>query len=154
MSQQERDALVANPNLSFTDASQSPDLQSELRTNTYLVALLQHLLDNCTEPVEVLAVRSDHTTPDGPWAHSGGMAVDLYPKNWEGREQTAVCNVLKALSENPYCEAVGLGGVTQQWITYVTWPSARFVVFYDNTADHIHCGCANAVDPPGARLAG
>jgi hypothetical protein len=153
MSQKQRDTLAANPKLSFTDGTQAADLKSEGRTNTYLIALLEWLLKNCAEPIELLAVRTDHPTHDGPWAHTGGMAVDLYPKNWNGREQEAVCNVLKALAENPYCEAVGLGGVTQQWVSYVTWPKEHFVVFFDNTADHIHTGCANAVDAPGARKA-
>lgn len=151
MSQAARDALVANPKLSFTDATQAPDLQNEMVTNTYLIAMLEWLLDNCSEPIEMLAIRTDHKTPDGPWAHSGGMAADFYPKNWQGREQEAVCNVLKALANDPYCEAVGLGGVTWGWVSYVTWPKQHFIVFQDNTLDHIHAGCANAVDPPGAR---
>jgi len=151
MSQEQRDALVANAKLSFTDNTQVSDLKDEMRTNSYLIALLQWMMDHCDEPLEILAVRSDHPTPDGAWAHSGGMAVDLYPKNWNGREQEAVCNVMKGLAENPYCEAVGLGGVTQQWISYVTWPKQHFVIFYDNSAAHLHTGCANAVDPPGAR---
>ena len=152
MSEQARQALVASPKISFTDDLQRTDLLDVSLTSTYLIALLQWLLDNCAEPIELLAVRSDHPTPDGTWAHTGGHAVDLYPSNWKNREQEAVVAVLKALAANPYCEAVGLGGVTQGWQDQVTWPSQYFVVFSDNTLDHIHCGTMNAVDPEGARV--
>lgn len=154
MSQAARDALVANAKISFTDSSQASDFQNENVTNSYLIALLQWQLDNCIEPIEILSVRTDHQTPDGPWAHSGGMAVDFYPKNWAGREEEAVTACMKALSENPYCEAVGLGGMTWNWVSYVTWPSGAnswWVVFQDNDKDHLHAGCANATAPPGAR---
>jgi hypothetical protein len=152
MSQEARNALVANPKLSFTDDSQAADLKDENVTSTYLIAMLEWQLAHTSEPIELLAVRSDHPSPDGPWAHEGGMAVDLYPRNWQGREEEAVVSVLKGLADNPYCEAVGLGGVTQGWGGEITWPTLYFVCFNDNGSDHIHAGCANAVDPPGARL--
>lgn len=146
MSTAAREALVAR--LHFTDDSQRSDLLDDTITNTYLIALLQDLVSG-PEAIEILAVRSDHPTPDGPWAHSGGMAVDLYPLNWEGREETACKSVLRSLAESKYCEAIGLGGVTQAWAP--PSPSSFCVVFNDNDADHIHTGCANSVDAPGVR---
>jgi hypothetical protein len=138
--------------LSFTDNEQKSDLLGENVTSTWLIAMLQWMVGNCPERIEILAVRSDHPTPDGRWAHSGGLAADLYPKNWEGREHEAVVNVLKSFAENPYCYAVGLGGVTRQWESDVTWPSEKFVVFADSPEDHIHVDAANAVEGPGSRL--
>ena len=151
MSEEARQALVASTKLSFTDDQQRTDLLDVNLTSTYLIALLQWLLDNCAEAIELLAVRSDHPTRDGQWAHSGGHAVDLYPSNWNNREREAVVAVLKSLAQNPYCEAIGLGGVTKSWKDQVTWPTEHFVVFSDNSGDHIHCGTMNAEDPEGAR---
>ena len=158
MSQAAREALVANPKLSFTDDSQKPDLLDESITNTYLIAMLQWMMDNCPEDIMLTAVRTDHPTVDGAWEHSGGNAVDCYPLHWEGREQEACCAVMKGLADNPYCEQVGLGGVTQQWKSYVTWPSAPSgddFVFDDVPVDHLHASCANPTNVTGgARAAG
>lgn len=152
MSAQARQALVDNPKLSFTNESQRRDLLDENLTNTYLVAMLQTLLDTCAEPIEILAIRSDHPTQDGAWEHSGGCAADLYPKNWANREEAACIAVMKAMSQNEYCEQFGAGGVTQQWMSYVTWPSPPSGVgfaFEDNDLDHLHFSCANSVNVSG-----
>lgn len=156
MSQEARQELVDNPKLSFRNASQKSDLLDANLTNTYLVAMLQKLLDTCAEPIELLAVRSDHPTEDGAWEHSGGCAADLYPTNWQGREQEACVAVMKAQSENEYCEQFGAGGVTQQWVSYVTWPSPPSGVgftFNDNDLDHLHFSCANSVNQTGGARA-
>ena len=65
-----------------------------LKTDTYLIAMLQWMCDNCSEPIELIAVRTDHPTPDQPWLHSGGKAVDCYPKNWEAvsKRRSARCS--------------------------------------------------------------
>jgi hypothetical protein len=159
MSEAVRQALVDNPKLSSKGyasvaATHRSDLLSADRTDTYLIEMLTWLLKNCDEPIMLTAVRSDHPKLDQPWLHSGGKAVDMYPKNWEEREQEAVCNVLKALSENPYCENVGLGGVVRKWRTYVTWPTTPyFWLFDDDIQDHIHAGSACARDETGGARA-
>lgn len=159
MSQEARLALVRNPKLSTKGylhvvGTQLTDLMDPLKTDTYLIAMLQWMCDNCPEPIELTAVRTDHESPDQIWLHSGGKAVDCYPKNWEGREQEAVCAVLKGFADNPYCENVGLGGVVQTWRTYVTWPSwSGFWLFDDDVEDHVHAGSACPSDTTGGARA-
>jgi hypothetical protein len=151
-----RQALVDNPKLSFTDDRQRSDLLDDSLTSTYLIAMLQTLLVTCIEPIELLAIRSDHPTPDGVWEHWGGKAGDLYPKNWEGREQEACCNVMKAMADNQWCEQFGAGGVTRAWISYVTWPSppsGNSFTFDDDNEDHLHFSCATAVNVAGGARA-
>ena len=159
MSTEAREALVNNAKLSSKGndtvvGTQRSDLVDENQTDTYLIAMLTWLLEHCNEPIMLTAVRTDHQSPDQIWLHSGGKAVDMYPKNWAGREQEAVCNVLAALSKNPYCENVGLGGVVQQWRTYVTWPKwPQFWLFNDDVQDHIHAGSACEQDQTGGARA-
>lgn len=149
MSIETRTQLIQNPKLSFTDETQESDLLNPDLTNTWLIQMLSTLLEDSLEPIMITAVRSDHPTSDSSWSHSGGLAVDCYPKNWQGREQEAVVNVFRALVKNPYLWAVGLGGITQQWQTYVTWPTENFVIFEDNAADHLHIGAAMNGGGPG-----
>lgn len=151
MSLQARQDLVAK--LTFTDGTQKSDLLDPTITDTWLIAMLTDLVTRCAEPIEILAVRTDHPSKDGPWAHSGGLAVDLYPKNWEGREKEAVVYVMKAVAENPYAWAIGFGGVTQQWQTYVSWPTRNFVAFNDSDEDHLHVDAAMNGGGPGDRIA-
>lgn len=149
MSESTRQALVAKLTV---DPQQRADLLDPGVTSTWLIQMLTTLVtDLPDEPIEITAVRRDHPTPDGKWAHAGGLAVDLIPKNWQGREEEAFVNVMEALAENPYCKSVGLGGDAWGWESYVTWPTVQFIVFQDNASTHIHCGAANAVDPPGPR---
>lgn len=159
MSIEARKALVQNPKLSSKGymhvvGSHLTDLLSTSETDTYLIAMLQWMCDHCPEPIELIAIRTDHPTEDQPWLHSGGKAIDCYPKNWEGREQEAVCAVLKAFADNPYCENVGLGGIVQGWRTWVTWPATQyFWLFDDNPQDHIHAGSACQNDTVGGARA-
>jgi len=148
MSTKARQELITK--LSFTDNTQRSDLLDANMTNTWLIQMLDTLVEDLIgEPITILAARTDHPTPDGAWAHSGGLAVDLYPKNWQGREQESVVNVFKAIAKNPYAWVIGFGGVTQQWQSYVTWPTENFVAFNDNNSDHIHLGAAMNGGGPG-----
>lgn len=119
-------------------------------TNTYLIAMLDDITkpDNSyLEEIEVLSVWRTNS-----WGHSRGFSIDLYPKNWQDREQEAVTRVMKSLSLTCNCMTVGLGGITKQWKTYVTWPTAYFILFDDNDLDHLHAGCAAPDFPtPGQR---
>lgn len=150
MSTQARQSVVNSPKMRFTAASQKADLLDPKKTNTYLIAMLQWTLDNLWLPILVLSVNSDHS-PSGQ--HVVGCALDCYPANWATGEQSTCTDMMNAFAKNPFCEAVGLGGITKRWQGNVQWPppAVGFVLFDDNATDHIHAACANAVDPPGYR---
>lgn len=152
MSTQARQAVANSPKMNYTSSSQKADLLDPKKTNTYLIAMLQWTLDNLYLPILVLSINSDHS-PSGQ--HVVGCAIDLYPANWATGEQTTCQDMMTAFSRNPFCEAVGLGGVTRRWKNNVRWPSGAcsqyFVLFDDNDSDHLHVSCANNVDPPGKR---
>lgn len=149
MSTQARQSVVNHSKMRFTSDSQKADLLNTSLTNTYLIAMLQWTLDNLWTPVLVLSVRTGRSSG----MHNAGCAIDIYPANWDSNEKQTCIDMMTACAKNPFCEAVGLGGVTKQWRSAVAWPSQSvgFVLFDDNDTDHIHAACANSVDPPGYR---
>ena len=150
MSMEARQRVANSPKMYYTSSTQKADLLDPKKTNTYLIAMLEWQIDNSYLQILVLAINSDHS-PSGQ--HVVGCAIDCYPQNWATGEQTTCTDMMKGFAKNPFCEAVGLGGITKRWKGNVQWPppSDCFVVFDDNDTDHIHASCANAVDPPGAR---
>lgn len=154
MSAQAREAVANNGKMKYTDATQRSDLLDPSKTNTYLIAMLQWLLDNLWTPILVLAVKSDHS-PTGQ--HSVGCAIDLYPANWQSNEHGTCVDVMTAAARCPFVEGVGLGGITKIWKAEIPWPTSSggcgqyFVLFDDNDTDHLHLACANNIDPPGKR---
>lgn len=151
MSQQARDALANNPKMRYTAASQRDDLRDPKKTNTYLIAMLEWLVDNLWTPILVLAVKTDHS-PTGQ--HYDGCALDMYPGNWQTNEKQTCVDMMTALAKCPFVEAVGLGGVTKGWAGSVAWkqPGSQYsILFEDNSSDHLHAACANNVDWPGRR---
>lgn len=149
MSTQARQLVANSSKIRFTASDQRDDLLNPQRTNTYLVAMLQWQLDNLWLPVLVLSLRAGRSSG----MHSVGCAVDLYPANWQTGEKQTCVDLMTALAKNPFCQGVGLGGVTKNWKQDVAWPSESvgFVLFMDNDSDHLHASCANTADPPGTR---
>lgn len=149
MSTQAREAVANSSKMRYTNPTQKSDLLDPSRTNTYLIAMFQWFLDNLWLPELVLSVN----TGRGSGLHSVGCAVDMYPANWDSNEKQTCVDMMTAASRNPFCQQVGLGGVTKNWKSLVQWPpeSVGFVLFMDNDTDHLHIACANAVDPPGYR---
>lgn len=153
MSTQARQAVANSPKMRYTSPSQKADILDPKKTNTYLIAMLQWMLDNLWTPILVLAINSDHS-PSGQ--HVVGCAIDIYPANWQQGEQSTCTDMMKAASKCPFVEAVGLGGITKRWKGNVNWQNDAcqvkyFVLFDDNATDHLHVGCANNVDAPGVR---
>lgn len=136
--------------LEFNDEAARADLLDETRTNTYLIALLSDLIGRYDRGgILITAVRTDHPTPDGAWAHSGGYAVDLVPAEWSQENAIAL---LRAAAANPYVWAVGLGGSFYGLESYVTWPNdGKCTIFQDNDETHLHLDAANADGGPGER---
>ena len=153
MSTQARQAVANNSKMRYTDSTQKSDLLDPAKTNTYLIAMLQWMLDNLWTPILVLAIKTDHS-PTGQ--HYDGCAIDCYPANWQQGEQSTCTDMMSAASKCPFVEAVGLGGITKRWKGNVNWQIDScqrqfFVLFDDNNTDHIHIAVANNVDKPGKR---
>lgn len=151
MSTQARQLVVNSSKMRFTSSDQRTDLLDPSRTNTYLIAMLQWTLDNLWLPILVLSVSTGRSSG----FHSVGCAIDCYPANWQSNEKQTCVDMMTAFSRNPFCEGVGLGGVTKNWRSLVSWPPeyAGYMPFDDNASDHLHAACANSRDVPGARAA-
>lgn len=99
-------------------------------TSTQLIAFLQELLNArggiWRGKLEVLAVRSDHPTQDGPNGHSGGNAIDFAPivDDADGHLMNDINNCGDA-------EGIGLGGKYKVF-------GYTGKEFQDNDSDHIH----------------
>jgi hypothetical protein len=149
MSTTARLSVANSSKMRFRNADQRNDILDPARTNTYLIAMLQWMLDNLWLPVLVLSVRTGRSSG----FHSIGCAIDIYPANWQQGEKQMCVDMMKACAKDPFCQGVGLGGITKQWRNDVIWPSPSvgFVLFDDNESDHLHVACANTADPPGYR---
>lgn len=149
MSSSTRERVANDSKMRYTADTQRADLLDPSRTNTYLIAMLAWQLDNLWLPVLVLSVRAGRSTG----MHAVGCALDMYPANWSSGEKATVVDMMNALAKNPFCQAVGLGGITRNWRSAVSWPapSVGFVLFDDNDTDHLHAACSNSLDPPGYR---
>lgn len=149
MSTATRIAVANDPKMRYASSDQKNDLLDPSRTNTYLIAMLAWTLDNLWLPLLILSVRTGRSSG----YHAGGLAIDLYPANWSSGERATCVDLMTACAKNPFCQGVGLGGITKNWRRDVSWPpeSVGFVLFDDNGTDHIHAAAANSTDPPGYR---
>jgi hypothetical protein len=122
--------------LVFTDDLQKADLLDESRTSTELIEFLRQILTIragvwANGKLEVLAVRGDHPTFDGPAGHSGGNAIDFAPI-----VDDADLHLFEDLGNCPQAKGIGLGGIYQK---YSSTPRS----FCDNASDHIHVQVLN-----------
>jgi hypothetical protein len=134
----------------FTADTQRTDLMNENMTNTYLIALIQVLIDK-GHLVYFTAVRSDHHD-DGPHGHAGGYAFDGWPCSGlnpvafldAGDPRFAAYLADVAAFSNTW--QVGLAGTADTQanqqatgLPYQQWDAPK-TVFSDTGADHVHHG--------------
>jgi len=139
MSLSAREALVSS-GLTFTDATQKPDLLDPAKTNTWLIDALARLKKAYPGGVLITAVRTDHPTQDASWQHSGGDAVDCYPADWAKGEDTAVLRFAQAVATCADWRNIGLGGKAMgAWKVLTPWGNiAGHTLFQDNSSSHFH----------------
>ncbi len=130
-----REAISAE--LVFTDDTQKSDLLDESLTSTELIEFLQQLLSIRDgvwkgKKLEVLSVRTDHPTEDGPDGHQGGNAIDFAPIL-----DDADVHLMQDLNNCPRAMGVGLGGFYQKYLGLLTHG------FTDNSEPHIHVQVLN-----------
>ncbi len=130
-----RKAICAD--LSFTNCTQERDLMDKSLTSPELVEFLSQLLSIRGgvwkgKKIEVLSVRTDHPTPDGPNGHQGGNAIDLAPII-----DDADVHFMKDLNSCSRAMGVGVGGMYRQYLSLL----ARG--FEDNNTSHIHVQVLN-----------
>lgn len=153
MSQEMREALVQSGALIFQDGTQSVDLLDENSTQTYLIAMLAHLVFEKGWPMEITAVRSDHHDdsglapgPDHIGTHARGWAVDLWPLNSRtAQDYTDAADARFArfcldVANGPYLHQIGLAG--SAW-TPANVTASGPTVFQDDGSDHVHVGVTN-----------
>ena len=135
----------------FLDDAAKADILDPTRTNTWLIAAL---LD--VAPCLITSVRSDHSDDSliGAHGHARGWAADIWSISAEPIEK-----LLARVAGSLHIWTVGLGGASIPFLqpadsfatirpfeqTPFRWPTDnRFVLFRDNSTDHVHIQAGNA----------
>lgn len=152
MSLIERQHIVDDGRVLFQNPTvQRLDLIDPMKTDSNLIALLQHIVDGGFY-VELTAVRSDHHD-DGRTEHAGGLAFDGWPTNttlegdWMDQGSQRFREYLAHVAAFPGIRNIGLAGsaytdlnikATGLELTNAPEMAETSCVFEDSGADHIH----------------
>lgn len=152
MSTETRFAIANDARIYYTAGSQKIDLLNPRLTNTYLIALLDYLLQKGYK-IGITSVRSDHHD-DGPHGHAGGFAFDGWPcvttapLSWMDAADPKFQAYLVDLGAFANIRQIGLAGTADTQINkqatglpYEDW--SQKCVFSDTGDDHIHHGVSD-----------
>jgi hypothetical protein len=154
MSQQARDNVIDSPYTFFSDDCERDDLRDITRTDTNLIALIEHLL-SCGHIIHFTSIRCDHHD-DGPNGHAGGFAFDCWPlktptaDDWLDATDVDFQGFLHDVGDFGGIFQIGLAGSadtptnrSSTGLPYEEW-DAPSTVFSDQGGDHVHCGVHGA----------
>lgn len=144
MSLETREALINSGHLFPQNPSQFNDLLDDTKTQTTLIAFLQHMVEGGFY-IELTSVKSDHSDDSdlGEFCHFNGFCVDCWPLNTPKAGDYMDENIprfqsfLEYAAKAPYFYQTGLGGAAD---TPANRIAAGPTVFNDNDEDHVHFG--------------